>query len=523
MGNKIDVSGNDLLRLWVDDDRTRVVLLSLESFGNPQRFGRVARAVARRKPVFALFGGRSATGSGGDRSPSAAFADVDAIVDALFSHTGVGRAHSMEALIDVGLLLNSQPPPQGNRVALIGNDGGLLNLGADAANACGLAIPELSAQLQANVRDLVPQLAATANPVDLSATASPADIIEVTRAIETSGEIDASVVVMMEVDEHSRDVVTTLAAPAVSDVTRALVYVGGDVAGDGIPVYPTPERAAGLPPGMPPPPRQRATARPRQRGSTSRLAGRPAPLHRRHARSHLPASGPKWLELGTAFDLVASIGISVAPWQSATSADQCAEAAAKIGIRCVVKAVAEDVVHKSEEGALILGVAGPGEAADAYRQLAERFGDRFRGALVQMQVEPGVEVLVGAVRDPRFGPLVVVATGGTEAEILDDRAILVAPVTTAVATRAIEHLRIAPLFHGYRGRAPLPVDQLAELVRRVGALAATVPEVERIDLNPVIVHPAGCVAVDVSASVSNAGTTMTPLRGLLRLDQGRPR
>lgn len=213
----------------------------------------------------------------------------------------------------------------------------------------------------------------------------------------------------------------------------------------------------------------------------------------------------------------------MAPWQSATSADQCAEAAAKIGIRCVVKAVAEDVVHKSEEGALILGVAGPGEAADAYRQLAERFGDRFRGALVQMQVEPGVEVLVGAVRDPRFGPLVVVATGGTEAEILDDRAILVAPVTTAVATRAIEHLRIAPLFHGYRGRAPLPVDQLAELVRRVGALAATVPEVERIDLNPVIVHPAGCVAVDVSASVSNAGTTMTPLRGLLRLDQGRPR
>ena len=173
----------------------------------------------------------------------------------------------------------------------------------------------------------------------------------------------------------------------------------------------------------------------------------------------------------------------------------------------------ERVLHKSDEGAVKLGIADAEAAGGAYAHLVERFGDRVRGAVVQAQAAPGLELLVGITRHPGFGPVVVVGAGGTEAELRNDQAVLIAPVSETTAIRAINGLRLAPLLHGYRGRSPLPVDRVADLVRRVSLLAIAVPELEQLDLNPVIVDAAGCVVVDARAAVSDDAAGAAPLRG----------
>ena len=198
MGNKVDVSGNDLLRYWADDTSTRVVLMYLESIGDPRRFARIARTVSKRMPLVALKGGRSAAGQRGAHSHTAALAADDAGIDALFAHTGVIRAATLDQLLDVGALLAAQPAPAGRRVALIGNAGGPLILAADAASANGLDVVELSGALQRRVRQVVPDAASTSNPVDLLATVTPAGLRDVLETVAESGEVDACVIVRVD-------------------------------------------------------------------------------------------------------------------------------------------------------------------------------------------------------------------------------------------------------------------------------------------------------------------------------------
>ncbi len=239
MGNKVDVSSNDLLRLWADDDDTNVALIYLESFGDPIRFARVARAVSRRMPIVALKAGRTEPGRRGARSHTAALATDDVVVDALFAHTGVIRARTLEELIDVGLLLDRQPAPAGSRVALIGNAGGPLILGADVAADRDLDVPELSAALRAAITDLVPAVASTANPVDLTSAMNADQLAAVTRAVAASGEVDACIVAVVDVDESSGDMMRSLPVSGLG----VPIAVSGRTEVD-LPVYPSAERAA---------------------------------------------------------------------------------------------------------------------------------------------------------------------------------------------------------------------------------------------------------------------------------------
>ena len=517
MGNKADVSGNDLLRVWADDDRTSVILLYLESFGNAQRFARIARAVSRRKPVVALFGGRSVAGSRGTRSHTAALAADDAAVDALFEHTGIIRADGLEELLDTGLLLDSQPAPAGPRTVLVGNAGGPLVLAADAADRVDLSLPELSAELQERIRAIVPNAASTTNPVDLSAEVAPDQIAAVVDAVGSSGEADSCVIVVVEVDDRTATIADALGGHS-GATTIALAYLGGELAEAAVPVYPSPERAAralGLVA------RRAAWLRHAEADDDQGAVSSDATVYtsaRRQIRAAMErgaaTSTTAWLSPGSALEVVASADVSVAPWKTVTSAGECAAAYRQIGGQVVIKAIVDDLVHKTDEGAVITGIDSAEQARATFRTVERRFGTRFRGALVQKQARPGVELLVGAVRDPQFGPLVVVAAGGVDAEILDDRAVLIAPVTIASATRAIERLRIAPLLHGYRNRPPIPVDKIAELVAGIGRLVALVPEIDQLDLNPVIVDSSGCVAVDARIAVTGVSHPATPLRGL---------
>ena len=513
MGNKVDVSGNDLLRLWADDPNTNVMLLYLESFGDPVRFARVARSVSQRKPVVAVKSGRSTPGRRGAASHTAALATDQAIVDALFAHTGVMRARTLEELIDVGLLLDRQPAPAGRRIAVLGNAGGPLILAADAADAGGLDVPVLSAKLQNEIAGLVPGAAATVNPVDLAANVTPAQLAGVVQVVVRSGEIDACVVVGVQLDGRLDQIGPLLAAIAVDGIPLAISLIGGrDEAPLSLPTFPTPERAVAA----------LALAAARSDWQASIVEERDTPSTvdpasfaeaRRLARRHA-GSGPTWLDPATAFRLLEVSGVPIAPWEHADSAEACARAVDRLGGPCAIKADVAELVHKSDSDAVRLGVDDSAAAAATYVTFERRFQDRLKGVVVQAQQAAGVELLVGVIRDAAFGPLLVVGDGGIDAELRDDQVVLIAPASRPAVRRALENLRIAPLFHGFRGRPALPIDEVVEVIHRVGILAATTPEVRQLDVNPVLVRPDGCVAVDALIAVAAVPSPVVPPRGL---------
>ena len=509
LGNKVDVSGNDLLRYWADDPATSVVLMYMESIGDPRRFARIARAVSERLPVVALKSGRSEAGRRGARSHTAALATDEASVEALFAHTGVLRANTLDQLLDIGALLATQPASGGRRVALVGNAGGPLILAADAASVNGLEVVELSAALQERIRAIVPDAAATANPVDLLATATTAGSLAVLSEIAESGEVDACALVAVSLDgdrpagEPQRFDWSHPTVPGVA------VLLGG-MAGIGtMPQFPTPERAMD------------ALGRAAERGqwlefvATEQVSDAGIDLLdlRRRVRTQTPWDGsPEWLDPTATFELLAAAGVPVAPWAVGRDADECVAHADRIGYPCVLKADVEGVVHKVDAGAVVLDIAGPEDVRREVERFERAFGERLRRVLVQRQAAPGVEMLIGAVRDPAVGPLVVVGSGGTQAELIGDRTVLIAPVSDQRAQWAIERLRMYPLLTGFRGKPTVPIDPLVDITRRIGLLVAAVPEVAELDLNPVIASADGCVVVD--ARISVAHQTQQPLRAL---------
>lgn len=508
MGNKADVSGNDLLRYWADDPRTEVGLMYLESIGDPRRFGRIARAVSRRLPLVALKSGRSAAGRRGARSHTAALAADDSGVDALFAHTGVVRATSLEHLLDVGALLAAQPAPGGRRVALIGNAGGPLILAADAAAAHGLDVVELSSGLQARLRGIVDDAASVGNPVDLLATVDRPRLEAVLQAIAESGEVDACLVVVVDLvgDE------TALPLPTVWEHERVPavgVVLGATSQPGSMPRYPTVERAVA------------ALASAAERGAWLLEVADDADARRdvdlltvrQRARSlaeHTIEGG--WLGQADTFELLEALGIPMAAWEAATSAAGCVRAAGRVGFPCVLKADVAGVVHKSDAGAVIVGVDSAAAVRRAVAALRRRFGGDLRRVIVQRQAVAGPELLVGGVRDPAIGPLLVVGAGGIEAEVHRDRRVLLAPVTSRQADRALRGLRMFPLLDGFRGRPVVPLAPIVDVVERIGLLMASVPEIVELDLNPLIVSADGAVVVDARIAVSRAPTV--PLRGL---------
>jgi hypothetical protein len=236
---------------------------------------------------------------------------------------------------------------------------------------------------------------------------------------------------------------------------------------------------------------------------------------RRLARFHAGADrDTTWLDPVDSFELARAAGLPVVAWSYARSADECARAADSMGSPVVVKADVANVLHKSDAGAVRLGIVDPAAAAETYRHFERRFGTNMRGVVVQAQHLASLELLVGVTRDPAFGPLIVVGAGGVEAELRDDRVVLVAPVSKSAARRAVERLRLAPLFHGFHGRPELPVDPVVDLVHRVGMLAVTVPELQQLDLNPVLTGPDGCAVVDATVGVAAPPFAAVPVRGL---------
>ncbi|MDQ2930143.1 MAG: acetate--CoA ligase family protein [Gemmatimonadota bacterium] len=513
VGNKADVSSNDLLRYWEQDEQTKVILLYLESFGNPRRFSRVARRVARVKPIVAVKSGRSPAGVRATGSHTGALiAASDVTVDALFRQAGVIRTDTLAEMFDVASLLAHQPPPRGRRVAILTNTGGPGILCADACVAEGLEITPLSEETRRALRAVLPQSASVENPVDIIASATGEQYREAMRIIGGDSSVDAMIVIFIP------PLVTTPedAARAIAEGARALagatpvltvfmqsrgvpdVLRAADVH---LPSYAFPEDAA------------IALGRVANYGDWLRRPVAP-PARFEDVRAADGASviagarsrGAAWLAPGEVAALLAAYGLPLAEQRVVETPEGAARSAEALGGELALKAIAPGLVHKTDAGMVQLHLK-----PDAVLAMADDMNRRLRtsgrapgGFVVQRMSAPGVEMIVGVVHDPQFGPVVACGAGGVLVELLKDVSVRLTPLTVLDAEEMVRALKTYPLLTGYRGGPAHDVPALIDTILRVGALVDAHPEIGELDLNPIIVHEQGATIVDARVQIVSA-------------------
>ena len=500
IGNKADVSSNDLLEYWEDDADTAMIALYLESFGNPRRFGRIARRVARKKPILAMKSGTTSTGARAASSHTAALAGSEAAVEALFHQAGVIRARTLEELIDAAALLATQPLPAGNQVAVITNAGGLGILCADACDAAGLELPELTPETEAELRTVLPAEASVANPVDMLGSATGVTYEQVLPVVLADTGVDAAIAlfvppVVAGADEVAAAVGRAAGAAGGKPVLTSVIAAGELPATPGVTNFPYPEsaaRALGLA-------AARAEWLRRPAGLVPSRHGIDVARGRAVIADALAAGDDLWLGPGQVRELLQAYGIPVVPERVAGSADEAAEAAAELGFPAVVKS-AEPGAHKTETGGIALGLT----TADEVREAAARIGPPV---VVQPMLTGSAELLAGIVQDPVFGPLVAFGPGGVFAELIGQAAFRIAPLTDADARELVTQGKAGELVRGFRGKPAADEQSLSDLLHRLSRLGDDLNEVAELDLNPVIASPDGCVAVDARVRVRRVDET----------------
>ncbi|HTG46055.1 MAG TPA: GNAT family N-acetyltransferase [Actinomycetota bacterium] len=505
VGNKADISGNDLLCYWDRDPGTDVILLYLESFGNPRRFASILREISERKPIVVVKSGRSGAGARAASSHTGALLrSSDAVVDALFRQTGAIRTDTLEEMLDVAAVLASQPIPEGNRVGIITNAGGLGILCADAAEARALIVPAFSEPTREALRTFLPPEATVHDPVDMIASATGEDYAQTIRTVAASGEIDALIVIYIPpIDEGASEVVASI-REAIGELDGSIPVLTSFLAAGGLsaaeaadasaaPSFPYPEqaaialaRAARL-----------GTWRRRERGRVPRFAdARPGEAAAVLAKALERGAG--WLEPAEAMAVLDAHAIPVAKAEVAATPEEAGLAAERLRGRVAVKAIGP--LHKTDAGAVRLGVTGAEEAeaaASAIRRALAEQGIACEGFVVQEMIEGGVEMLVGVADDPTFGPVLMVGAGGTTAELVGDVAVRLPPLTDVDAREALHSLKTFPLLAGYRGARPVAMEALEELFLRIGAIVEAHPAIVELECNPVTVTAERAVALDV--------------------------
>jgi acyl-CoA synthetase (NDP forming)/GNAT superfamily N-acetyltransferase len=514
VGDKYDVSSNDMLTWWEQDGQTKLAVLYVESFGSPRKFARTARRVGQRMPVLTVLGGRSAAGQRAAASHTAAAATPLVTQEALFAQAGIIALHGLGELVEAAALLACQPLPAGDRIAIVSNAGGAGVLAADACGDNGLHVAVLSAAAQRRLAKLLPPGAAVAGPVDTTAAVTGEPFRACLEEVAADDGVDAVLVVtvptavadLTEAIGGAR-VTKPLAAAALNqpEGVRLIRATGSGSPGAdrpaAIPSYAYPEGAARA--------LCHASAyhawRVRQRGQVPDLPGLRTADARAQIAAFLHASPDGgWLPAAAVSDLLACYGIPLVPSLLAASEVETVRAAAELGGPVVLKAQAAGLVHKTEAGAVKLGLHGEQEVRGAYQDLAATFGAGLTGVVVQPMLTGGVEVLVGVVQEPVFGPLVVFGLGGVATEVLGDHAARLTPLTDTDADDLIHGVHAAPLLLGHRGTPPVDTGALAGILLRVSRLADELPEVAELDLNPVIARHDGAQAVDARIRVSPA-------------------
>ncbi len=504
-GNKADIGDAELLRYLAADPATRTLCFFCESMPDGRAFVEAAAELAPRKPVIVARTGRSVAGSRAAESHTAALAGNERIWRAALEHAGAVLARSGLEMLDAARALDTQPIPAGPRVAVITNSGGTGVELADLLTDEGVEVPELPAGLQEELRALLPAHGSSRNPVDMTPVWSRyAELYPVlVDRLARSGEVDVVVPVLLQrsaTDEAAVRGVRDAAVRLRADRVRVPVYVCWVTARSdrchadllqeaGVPCFDWPERTA------------RAVGHAVRYGRSRAAIRRPPPAPvaaSPGARAALPAG---FLEPGAGARLLAEAGIAVVESVLCTDPEEAVAAADRLGHPVVAKVIHPNLVHKSDLGGVRVGLAG----ADAVRAASAGLLGLAPGARVLIQPRvSGVEVVVGGLRDPAFGPVVMVGLGGVLVEVMDDVVFGLAPLEHAAARRLLDRLRGHALLAGVRGRSPVDLDAIAAVVRATGDLLVSMPEIAELDLNPVLAAANGCLVVDWRVRVESS-------------------
>ena len=520
IGNRADVSSNDLLQYWEKDPSTKVILLYLESFGNPKKFVRIARSVTRSKPVVALKSGRTSAGSRAAASHTGALATAEVASEALFKQTGMVRVDTLEELFGVANLLTHQPLPRGRRVAVLTNGGGPGIMTADACADRGLELPVLSGDTISQLRGFLSPRASLSNPVDMTADSSAETYRQALDVLSRDDCVDIVIVIFVPpIPVQSEAVANVIreAAPEFRKRGKTLVASFMGSRGTGIecyteeggciPSFTFPEHAAAALAHA----REYSEWLQRPKGAIPELTGIDRERAREVVASALKRSStrPLWLEDSEILELLTSYGIRIVTSKSASTPEEAARMAEEIGFPVAVKLVSDKIVHKTEVGGVILSRRSGSEVKEAYEQIRSHLQnlgkpDEMQGVTVQQMVPDGVEVIVGLTQDPTFGPLILFGLGGIYAEFFKDITFRIHPLTDIDVRDMVRSVKAHQLLGGWRGSKPSDIRAIEDVLLRVSAMVEDLPQIAEMDLNPLKAQEEGkgCIVVDARILLS---------------------
>jgi len=505
LGNRAGLSENDFLEHFATDDACGAIFLYLESFAAPSEFRRLVSEIAKHKPVVVLKAGRTEAGAAAVASHTGSLASSDAIVDAFLRQCGAIRVTTIEETLTALRALERGVHPKTSRTAILTNAGGAGIIAADACERVAIDVPSLSDETRKRLAEFLPPEAGLGNPVDMIATASSADYEQALGVV--LDEADNAIVIfrpplvyresveavaegILRVSAASPDKVILVSTLSTSETVKPLV---DRLRREAIPTYAMPETAV-----------EALSVLVRTRRIRDERAAVDEPgLYDRDAARRVIEGAQEAGRMGLTFEegteLLAAYGIDVCPFRYVETPDEAMAFASKTGYPVVAKVDSPELFHRFEKGAVLTGIADPDALLDALGSLKRVISEhQLSGARILLQKTlTGRELIFGLERDPAFGPVVMFGIGGTFVEALKDVAFAVAPITKTTAERTIRSIRAFPLLEAFRGQAAVDLDALGGILKALGQLGLDFPEIEEVDLNPIIADDQGATAVDL--------------------------
>jgi len=519
VGDRFDVDFGDLIDYLGSDPATRAILLYVESVKTPRKFLSAARAASRNKPVIVVKSGRAPEGARAAASHSGVLAGADDVFDAAIRRAGMLRVENLLDLFVAVETLGRGPRFAGDRLLIVSNGGGAGVLAADAAALGGARLAELSDDTIKALDAILPPNWSRANPVDIVGDAPIERYVAALKLLGNAPEADAVLFIHAPSAIVAADAIAEACVPVVKSASKPVLscWLGAAAVEDawrrfaqaGIASYRTPEEAV----------RAFAHSVTYRRNQEQLMQAPPStgeelPPDRARARGLMRTAlvaGQQWLTDAQTRDLLTAYGIPVVPTRSAASVDEAHKAAETIGFPVALKLVSPDISHKSD----VRGVALDIDDANELRAIAlailrrareQRPEARLQGFVVQPMVRRprAFELIVGVAADSQFGPVIVFGHGGTEVEIVGDRAIALPPLNTTLARELVSRTRIDRLLAGYRNRPPADVDAVLRVLVAVSQMVIDLPELAELDINPLLADEAGVIAIDARVRIAAA-------------------